>query len=686
MESGRRMCGIHRGLLVFLVFSYLTSLTDGSPMKLMSAPNVLRVGTPENIFVECQDCTDDNDIRVEIIVMNYPTKTKRLTSTSVTLTSAKHFQDFGQINIAAGDFSKDPNVKQYVYLQANFPDVELQKLVLVSFQSGYIYIQTDKTIYTPNSKVHYRMFAVSPRMEPVERDNETRTDASIAIEIVTPDGIILPRDPVSLKSGMHSGDYRLAETVSIGVWKVVAKFHSKPQLSYSAEFEVKEYVLPSFEVKLIPVGTFFYVDSEDFTVDIKAKYLFGEKVDGTAYGVFGVMHEGQKHSFPSSLQRVPIQGGNGAVKLKREHITQTFPNILDLVGSSIFVAVGVMTESGSEMVEAELRAIRIVTSPYTIHFKRTSKYFKPGMSFDVAIEVVNPDGTPAQRVRVVVNPGEVQGVTEANGMARLSINTEENPKPLTVTAKTNDPTISSERQASANMTALPYSTKSNSYIHIGVDTAEVTLGENLKISLNLNRQDNSPNDITYLILSRGQLVKYGRYKTKGQVLISTIVIVTKNMLPSFRIIAYYHTNDNEVVSDSVWVDAKDSCMGSLKLESSSPSSSYEPRKMFRLKVTGDPGATVGLVAVDKGVYVLNNKHHLNQKKVWDMVETYDTGCTPGGGKDGMSVFYDAGLLFESNTASGTPYRQELKCPTPSRRKRATTIMDVTTSLGKNYSA
>lgn len=44
-------------------------------------------------------------------------------------------------------------------------------------------------------------------------------------------------------------------------------------------------------------------------------------------------------------------------------------------------------------------------------------------------------------------------------------------------------------------------------------------------------------------------------------------------------------------------------------------------------------------------------------QVWDTVEKYDTGCTPGGGKDSMSVFYDAGLMFETNTASGTPYRQ-----------------------------
>lgn len=54
--------------------------------------------------------------------------------------------------IPAGDFSKDPNSKQYVYLQAQFNDRVLEKVVMVSFQSGYIFIQTDKTLYTPNTK------------------------------------------------------------------------------------------------------------------------------------------------------------------------------------------------------------------------------------------------------------------------------------------------------------------------------------------------------------------------------------------------------------------------------------------------------------------------------------------------------------------------------------------------------
>ncbi|KAK5893217.1 hypothetical protein CgunFtcFv8_006111 [Champsocephalus gunnari] len=603
-------------LLASVAFISLTSLADGAPMEVMSAPNLLR--------------------------------------------------------IPAGDFSKDPSIKQYVYLQAQFPGRLLEKVVMVSFQSGYIFIQTDKTLYTPNSRVHFRMFAVTPHMEPVERDDANQMDASIDIEFETPEGMILALNLVSLESGIHSGHYQLAEIVSIGQWKIHAKFHSNPQQSFSAEFEVKEYVLPSFEVKLNPTSSFFHVDDPELTVYIKARYLFGQEVNGVAYVVFGVINGGEKKSFPSSFQTV-------------QALTDALPLAVSEIRWGRWVKRGREWEARGEGAgpvsagDAGMAVKGCETHPQMGGRGMWQRY----CSATRRVEVVNPDNTPAPGVAVVVEPGGVIGRTADNGMARLAINTGGNPQRLTITAKTNDPLIST-RQASATMTALPYISQSKNYIHIGLDSADVQLGNNLRISLNLKRLESHDTDITYLIMSRGQLVEKGRQKTIGQVLITLMVLITKDMLPSFRIIAYYHTNVNEVVSDSVWVDVKDSCMGSLKLEPSRSKPSYEPGKMFGLKVTGDPGAIVGLVAVDKGVYVLNNKHRLTQKKVWDIVETYDTGCTPGGGKDGMSVFYDAGLLFESNTASGTAYRTELKCPVPSRRKRATTFMDVRTSLLSNY--
>lgn len=65
----------------------------------------------------------------------------------------------------------------------------------------------------------------------------------------------------------------------------------------------------------------------------------------------------------------------------------------------------------------------------------------------------------------------------------------------------------------------------------------------------------------FQIMSRGQLLRHGRYKARGQLLISQMVTIEKEMLPSFRIVAYYHPSDTEVVADAVWVDIKDTCMG-----------------------------------------------------------------------------------------------------------------------------
>ncbi|KAM4584753.1 complement C3-like [Odontesthes bonariensis] len=519
----------------------------------MSAPNLLRVGTAENIFVEIQDCEREDDKKVQISVMNFPPKTKQLATTYVTLTKAKNYQDFGRITIPAEAFSNDPNRKQFVYLQARFPDRVLEKVVLVSFLSGYIFIQTDKPIYNQESKVFYRIFAVNPAMEPVERDHNNN---AVDIEIVPPDGLTAESDSHILRSGIFSGSYSLSANAVNGLWQVVAKFRSNPQLSFAAEFEVKEYVLPSFVVKLTPLSSSYYVDREELTLNIQAMY---------------------------------IVGGNVEVTLKKETITQTFPNVLDLVGSSIYASVSVLTESGGEMVEAELRDIKVITSPYTITFKKTPKYFKPGMPFDVVVVVMNSDDTPAQGIAVLVEPGAVRGITAANGMAKVTIHTVANSEILTIT-----------------------------------------------------------------FLSRGQLVRYQRQKSNGMNLISQMVQITKEMLPSFRIIAFFHPSSDEVVSDSVWVNVKDTCLGMLKLEALRPAASYEPRQMFAMQITGDPEATVGLMAVDKRFHTLN-RHLLTQKKIWDMVEKYDTGCTPGGGKDSMNVFYDAGLMFETSTF-GTPHR------------------------------
>nr|AZZ09373.1 putative complement component c3 [Ctenopharyngodon idella] len=578
----------------------LLSLCD--PLYILTAPNLLRVGSTEKVFVEAQDYSGAS-LNVKISVRNSKDK-REVTSTSVSLTSDKNYQDLVEIEVPGNAYSFEKGIQQYVILQAQFPQNLLEKQVMVIFQSGHIVLQTDKTIYTPDSTVYYRVFSLSSGMtRPVE--------TGVRVEILTPDGISLQSKSVYPDGGMVSGTFSLTDPASPGIWKVMAWHQNSPQTNFSSEFEVKEYVLPSFEVSLKPQKAFFYVNDDSLVVDIEAKYLFGETVNGHGFVVFGMITEDNgKISLPGSLQRVKIWDGSGRAELSRRHILGTFPNIMQLVGQSLYITVSLLTESGSEMVEAHKKGIQIVTSPYTIHFKRTPQFFKPGMPFDVS-------------------------------------------------AKTKDPQLSNEQQAVKKMTAQAYVPKggSNNYLHIGIDTAELQIGDQMKVNLNMGRSPGvRDQDFTYMILSKGQIIHADRFKRRGQALVTLSLPVTKDMVPSFRFVAYYHVGSSEVVSDSVWVDVKDTCMGTLKVEVHDPVNVYEPGEEFGLRVTGDPGAKVGLVAVDKGVYVLNNKNRLTQTKIWDVVESHDTGCTAGSGKDSMQVFSDAGLLFESSSAGGTSIR------------------------------
>ncbi|KAG7491362.1 hypothetical protein MATL_G00002890 [Megalops atlanticus] len=609
----------------------LPGFSQCEPLFILTAPNLLRVGSNESVFVEAQEYMGES-FNVEIMVKNFPAKTREIFSKTVTLTAENNFQALQEILIPDDlSFHKESRLQQYICLQAKFPQHQLEKVVLLSFQSGYIFVQTDKTIYTPASTVRYRVFALNPGFEPVT--------AGVSVEIMTPDGITIQKNTVHPDRGIISAQYQLPEIVSIGTWKVVSRFQQTPQKNFTAAFEVKEYVLPSFEVMLKPEQDFFYTNDTELSVEIRARYLIGKDVTGKAFVVFGVLTEGEKKSFPASLQMVDVIAGRGKATLRREHILKSFPDINQLLQLSLYVSVSVQTSSGSEMVEAEKRGILIVTSPYSIHFHKTPTYFKPGMPFEVMVYVTNPNGSPATGIDVEVTPGPVVGRTWENGVAKLTINTQEEATQLPITVRTKAPGIPQEQQAEKSMTALPYKTQGNSknYLHISVQEAELEIGHNLSISLNLK---NSPDvqgriqHLTYLIMNKGKLVCAERYqRLKEQSLVTISLPVTKDMIPSFRFVVYYHVV-SEVVSDSVWVDVKDNCMGTI----------------------------------------------------WDVIEKHDIGCTAGSGADSMAVFYDAGLVFESSLG-GTIPRTNPQCPAHSkaRRRRSLSLIDLKTSLASNYS-
>uniref|UniRef100_A0A8C8SZC2 Complement C3 n=1 Tax=Pelusios castaneus TaxID=367368 RepID=A0A8C8SZC2_9SAUR len=605
-------------------------------------PSVLRVETEETVVVEAHGLSAPTP--VTIIVQDFPHKKHVLYQVQ---TNLNDMLGTATIKVPSKDIKKDSRQNQYVMVQAKFPQQTLEKVVLVHFHSGYIFIQTDKTIYTPGSTVLYRIFTVGHKLEPVTKTVIVeQTSRNVCVKCIE-SSFLFP-------------------STSLGTWTINARYEDSPQQTFSAQFDVKEYVLPSFEVILEPSEKFLYIDSnDDFRVSITARYLYGKKLDGTAFVLFGVQIDDEKRSIPQSLTRISQRFG-------LDDLTRSLP-------TQIFYDYDPwLLSAGSDMVEAEKTGIKIVTSPYQIHFTKTPKYFKPGMPFELMVYVTNPDGSPAPRVQVQAEGFKSEGSTQEDGTSKLIINMPGNQLQVPITVKTNHPKLPAARQASKTMVAEAYQSQGGSlnYLHLAVTASELKPGDNLPVNFHPKSNNqavlNQIKYFTYIILNKGKIVKVGRQaKEAGQNLVTMSLPITPDLIPSFRIVAYYQIGNSEVVADSVWLDVKDTCMGTLLVKGATNEDRgvHAPGTPMKLKLEADHRAYVGLVAVDKGVYVLNKKHKIAQSKIWDSVEKSDLGCTAGSGKNNLGVFADAGLALETSNKISTPQRTAPQCPQPAKRRR-----------------
>uniref|UniRef100_A0A8D2L9F2 Complement C3 n=1 Tax=Varanus komodoensis TaxID=61221 RepID=A0A8D2L9F2_VARKO len=623
-------------------------------------PNVLRVDSQEKIVVAAQGLSSQTDVLVT--VQHFPEKRNILYRVTATLSKENGMLATPVIKVA-----------QYVLVQASCSQFTLEKVVLVAIHSGYIFIQTDKTIYTPGSPVRYRIFPVDHSLEPMKKP--------VIVEFeVRAIGVTQNNDPLLPQFSFPS----------LGTWKIVAKYQDLPQQTFSTQFEVKEYVLPSFEVILEPSEKFFHIDdNKNFTVSITARFLYGENLVGVAFVLFGVKTDNAKMNIPNSLQRIQIDQGVGEAVLSRAMLQNQFQDLRELIGHSLYVSATVMTESGSDMVVTEKTDIRIVTTPYEIHFTKTTKYFKPGMPYAVMVYVTNPDGSPASNVPVTAELLEDRSqrdtaTTWSDGTAKFTLNTLQNQKTLSVAVKTNHERLPDKQQANKTMVATAYETQggSRNFLHISVQDTEVKAGDKLNIHFVLIFL------VQHQILNKGKILTAGRQsRTTGQSLVSFSLHITPDFIPSFRVVAYYEVGSTEIVADSILVDVKDTCMGKLVVEGATEADNniHQPKDKVTIKLTGDANADVGLVAVDKGVYVLNQKHKLTQTKIWDTIEKSDIGCTAGSGRNNLAVFADAGLALVTNQQISTTVRSDPKCPqTAKRKKRSIQLIEVKASKVAQY--
>ncbi|NXE46864.1 CO4 protein, partial [Casuarius casuarius] len=661
---------------------------------LITAPNVVHLGTAETVTVQVHGAQSP----VQVTAYFKDGRKNELLSERIifNLNRENNYQEIKKImgfsfyclQVSPGTVHEDLSKKKklpYVLLVTEsrelFKETVQNIRILLSSKKGYIFIQTDKPIYTPNSKVKYRIFILDNAMRP--------TNEPIQVAVLNSRGVVVKKSDWKVKTVLNE-HFEIPDIAEPGTWKIKAWFQGYEMSNVSAEFEVKNYELPSFEVKLIPLQPYYHIWSQSFIFDIDAKHSYGKGIEGAAYVRFGIVDETEKKVFlPGLEQQLSIQNGKGRVTLSTPLLEEKLKkSISTLEGFHLYVAVTTVETASGEIREEELSNVKFVKSPYVVDLSNTKKYFVPGAPFSVVASVTLTDGSPAATLPVTATvtssgtpPMKKTALSNKEGLVSFTFNIPGDAQMLQIMAEEGNEKLESPE---TSIRAERYKSDTHNYLSISVPHTVLAPGDNLRITLNDIHQSGSGRTdyFYYMVVAKGQAELLGRVPYSNKII---NLKITEKMVPAFRFLAYYFIENKghkEIVADSVWVDIVDVCEGKIKVRTEHEK--YEPTDNVNLLIETDHAGTVALAVVDKAVFILNKRNKLTSKKVFNAMNSYDLGCSAGGGADSVQVFTDVGLAFLSDTIQSS-FREGYKCPQDTRRqKRSLDFQKIMSGIASKY--
>ncbi|XP_058162498.1 complement C4-A [Dasypus novemcinctus] len=674
--------------------SGLFALSLQEPRLVLFSPSVVNLGVPLTVGVLVQEVPRGQEVKGSVYLRN-PSNSKVLCSPEVgfTLSSEKDvallslqvplkdIQACGLLSLLGEPtvqlVAQSPWLRSALNRRTDTQGVNL----LFSSRRGHLFLQTDQPIYNPGGRVRYRVFALDQKMRPAAD--------TLTVTVQNSQGLRVRKREVFAPSAIFQDDFVIPDISEPGTWRISARFSDSVQSNSSTEFEVKKYVLPNFEVKILPGKPYILTAPGllgDIELDIQARYVYGKPVQGIAYVRFGLLSgDGQKTFLRGLEHQAKLVDGQSHVSLSEAEfqgaLEKVNVGVADLPGLRLYVAAAIIESPGGELEEAELTSWRFMSSPFSLDLSNTKRHLVPGAPFLLQALVRDMSGSPASGVPVKVaaavsSPGsapqthDFQQNTDRSGQVSVPVAIPPAIQELQLLVSAGSPYPDTARLA---VRAPPPG--GLGFLSIErLDARPPRVGD----TLNLNLRAVGIGGATvahyyYMVLSRGEIVSMNR--EPGKALTAVSVLVDHRLAPSFYVVAFYY-HKGHPVANSLRVDVQaGACEGKLEL-SVGGAKEYHPGETVKLHLQTDSPAMVALGAVDTALYAVGSRSHkpLSMAKVFEVMNSYNLGCGPGGGDNAPRVFEAAGLAFSDGDRL-TSVRKSLSCPQEKkgRRKRDVNI-------------
>ncbi|XP_059187409.1 alpha-2-macroglobulin isoform X2 [Centropristis striata] len=494
-------------------------------------------------------------------------------------------------------------------------------------------IQTDKPIYKPGQTVQFRIVSMDANFIPVNRVYKV-------VELQDPNSNRIAQWlDRSIGSGILDLSHPIIPEAVQGSYMITASTNKGEQISHS--FDIKEYVLPKFEVKIQLPSVITILDREA-TLKICGKYTYGKPVVGSVKAVFCRnairfywYSTAQERDLCKTYELTTDKGGcaTQTVNLAEFGLTRTmYDDSFELNAEMEEYGTGVTLKgSGRTSFSSHIR---------TVTFEDVPAAYKPGISLEGKVKVVGPDSKGVAREEVYVFAGENQNLTlttDMSGMASFSLDTSDWKDIVHLKARSrlteeNEPYVVSVRtpeyRTAYHHVAAFYS-KSSSFLKLmqvngkfscdkdaTVRAQYIIQGQELK-------KEQEVLDFFYLVMSRGGIVRHGRVPVavkagtvnKGELSIPLSQVT--NLAPIAQVVVYTVMPGGEAVADSQDFPIRLCLSNKVSLRFSSLQEL--PAEKTTLSLQAQPGSLCSVRAIDQSVLLLQPEQELTVDYVYSQL-------------------------------------------------------------------
>ncbi|XP_068561676.1 alpha-2-macroglobulin isoform X2 [Cebidichthys violaceus] len=490
-------------------------------------------------------------------------------------------------------------------------------------------IQTDKPVYKPGQTVQFRIVSMDANFIPVDRVYKV-------VELQDPNSIRIAQwlDKTVVSGILDLSHPMIPEAVQ-GSYVIAASTDKGEQISHN--FDIKEYVLPKYEVKIHLPSVITILDQEA-TLKICGKYTFGKPVVGSVKAVF--CRKAIRLYWHTSHQEKDLCKTYEMTTDKSGCATQTVNTTEFALEKNVykenFEVVAELEEYGTGVIlkgngqTSFSNKIRMVT------FEDVPAAYKPGIPFEGKVKVIGPDKAPVANETVHLFTGnslKLTLTTDARGKASFSLDTA-----LwndTVNMKATSSKEETERHVGnvrrpeyspAYHNVEPFYSKSSSFLklmHVSgkfacnkdetVRAQYIIQGEELK-------KNQEVLDFFYLVMSRGGIVQHGRVPVavkagtvnKGELSVSLRQVT--NLAPFAQVVVYTVMPSGEAVADSKDFPVRLCLNNKVSLKFSSLQEL--PAEKTTLSLKAHPGSMCSVRAIDQSVLLLQPEQELTVDSVY----------------------------------------------------------------------